>query len=157
MLFKDPVRTSKRTPHFTITKINWLTLFKFNRFSPNPMEDNFLSVGHRTAKGHTTLFIPGCTHQWVIYKIHYVVHYRVYKRSHYNPVLYHMALVYTPTPYSLKTHFKIFLRSTPIKCKWYFRAGVQTTILYAVYRTFHTCYMFLSIFYPKFHVTQFKL
>jgi hypothetical protein len=28
MLFKDSVRTSKRTPHFTITKINWLTLFK---------------------------------------------------------------------------------------------------------------------------------
>jgi hypothetical protein len=26
-LFKHPVRTSKRTPHFTITKINWLTLF----------------------------------------------------------------------------------------------------------------------------------
>jgi hypothetical protein len=29
MLFKNPVRTSKRTPHLTITKINWLTLFKF--------------------------------------------------------------------------------------------------------------------------------
>jgi hypothetical protein len=28
MLFKNPVRTSKRTPHFTITEINWLTLFK---------------------------------------------------------------------------------------------------------------------------------
>jgi hypothetical protein len=28
MLFKNPVRTSKRTPHFTITKINFLTLFK---------------------------------------------------------------------------------------------------------------------------------
>jgi hypothetical protein len=27
-LCKNPVRTSKRTPHFTITKINWLTLFK---------------------------------------------------------------------------------------------------------------------------------
>jgi len=26
MLFKDSVRTSKRTPHFTITKINWLTI-----------------------------------------------------------------------------------------------------------------------------------
>jgi hypothetical protein len=26
MLFKNSVRTSKRTPHFTITKINWLTL-----------------------------------------------------------------------------------------------------------------------------------
>jgi hypothetical protein len=30
MLYKNSVRTSKRTPHFTITKINWLTLFKFN-------------------------------------------------------------------------------------------------------------------------------
>jgi hypothetical protein len=28
MLFKNLVRTSKRTPHFTITKINWLMLFK---------------------------------------------------------------------------------------------------------------------------------
>jgi hypothetical protein len=27
---KNPVRASKRTPHFTITKINWLTLFNFN-------------------------------------------------------------------------------------------------------------------------------
>jgi hypothetical protein len=24
----NPVRTSKRTPHFTITKFNWVTLFK---------------------------------------------------------------------------------------------------------------------------------
>jgi hypothetical protein len=28
MLFKNPVRTSKRTPHFTITRINWLMTFK---------------------------------------------------------------------------------------------------------------------------------
>jgi hypothetical protein len=28
MLLKNSVRTSKRTPYFTITKINWLTLFK---------------------------------------------------------------------------------------------------------------------------------
>jgi hypothetical protein len=28
MLFKNPVHTSKRTPHFIITEINWLTLFK---------------------------------------------------------------------------------------------------------------------------------
>jgi hypothetical protein len=28
IIFKNSVRTSKRTPHFTITKINWLTLFK---------------------------------------------------------------------------------------------------------------------------------
>jgi hypothetical protein len=34
ILFKNLVRTSKRTPHFTITKINWLTLFKFNPLKP---------------------------------------------------------------------------------------------------------------------------
>jgi hypothetical protein len=28
VLFMNSVRTSKRTPHFTITKINFLTLFK---------------------------------------------------------------------------------------------------------------------------------
>jgi hypothetical protein len=28
MLFKNSVRTLKRTPHFTVTKINWLTLFR---------------------------------------------------------------------------------------------------------------------------------
>jgi hypothetical protein len=28
IVFKKSVRTSKRTPHFTDTKINWLTLFK---------------------------------------------------------------------------------------------------------------------------------
>jgi hypothetical protein len=28
MLFKNSVRTSKRTPRFTIAKINWLMLFK---------------------------------------------------------------------------------------------------------------------------------
>jgi hypothetical protein len=34
MLFKNSVRTSKRTPYFTITEINWLTLFKFNPLKP---------------------------------------------------------------------------------------------------------------------------
>jgi hypothetical protein len=28
MLFNNSARTSKRTPHFTITTINWLMLFK---------------------------------------------------------------------------------------------------------------------------------
>jgi hypothetical protein len=28
MLFKNPVRTSKRTPYFTITRMNLLMLFK---------------------------------------------------------------------------------------------------------------------------------
>jgi hypothetical protein len=40
MLFKNSVRTSKRTPHFTITKINWLTLFKeiISVYNENHME-----------------------------------------------------------------------------------------------------------------------
>jgi hypothetical protein len=28
IIFKNPVRTSKTTPYFTDTKINWLILFK---------------------------------------------------------------------------------------------------------------------------------
>jgi hypothetical protein len=28
IIFKNSARTAKETPHFTITKINWLTLFK---------------------------------------------------------------------------------------------------------------------------------
>jgi hypothetical protein len=28
MIFKNSVRTAKKTLHFTITKINWLTLFQ---------------------------------------------------------------------------------------------------------------------------------
>jgi hypothetical protein len=28
IIFKNSVRTAKKTPHFTITKINWLTLLK---------------------------------------------------------------------------------------------------------------------------------
>jgi hypothetical protein len=28
MIFKNSVRTTKKTQHFTITKINWLTLFR---------------------------------------------------------------------------------------------------------------------------------
>jgi hypothetical protein len=27
-ILKNSVRTAKKTPHFTVTKINWLTLFK---------------------------------------------------------------------------------------------------------------------------------
>jgi len=43
MLFKNSVRTSKRTPHLTITKINWLTLFKFN-----PLFKNSVRTSKRT-------------------------------------------------------------------------------------------------------------
>jgi hypothetical protein len=27
-MFKNSARTAKKTPHLTVTKINWLTLFK---------------------------------------------------------------------------------------------------------------------------------
>jgi hypothetical protein len=27
IIFNNSVRTAKKTPHFTVTKINWLTLF----------------------------------------------------------------------------------------------------------------------------------
>jgi hypothetical protein len=40
MVFKNSVRTSKRTPHFTITTINWLTLFKFK-----PIEETLAGHG----------------------------------------------------------------------------------------------------------------
>jgi hypothetical protein len=45
MLFKNPVRTSKRTQHFTVTKINWITLFKeiiavYNENHANPVNTN---------------------------------------------------------------------------------------------------------------------
>jgi hypothetical protein len=42
MLFKNSVRTSKRTPHFTITKINWLTLFKFKALKTRPPSHSHL-------------------------------------------------------------------------------------------------------------------
>jgi hypothetical protein len=51
ILFKNPVRTSKRTPHFTITKINWLTLFKFKsavtnaqKSVANRMPEDYINV-----------------------------------------------------------------------------------------------------------------
>jgi hypothetical protein len=35
LLFNNSVRTAKKTRHFTITKINWLTLFKEAVYSEN--------------------------------------------------------------------------------------------------------------------------
>jgi hypothetical protein len=56
ILFKNSVRTSKRTPYFTITKINWLTLFKdvitlWSKIIQNPYIQN---SGLLTAKGAGT-------------------------------------------------------------------------------------------------------
>jgi hypothetical protein len=56
MLFKNSVRTSKRTPHFTITTINWLTLFKFNPA---------LSVS-ADLKPSWNCEVRICTNDWVI-------------------------------------------------------------------------------------------
>jgi hypothetical protein len=49
MLFENPVRTSKRTPHFTVTEINWLTLFTFN------IKPHFLRLLVFTDRGHSVL------------------------------------------------------------------------------------------------------
>jgi hypothetical protein len=47
MLFKNSVRTSKRTPHFTITKINWLTLFKeINAFYTDNHANSYIQNAH---------------------------------------------------------------------------------------------------------------
>jgi hypothetical protein len=73
MLFKNPVRTSKRTPHFTITKINWLTLFKFKsrsmsdllgapsihqRYETGRQLQNFLLGGEPGGAGDCTVYRP---------------------------------------------------------------------------------------------------
>jgi hypothetical protein len=44
MLFKNSVRTSKRTPYFTITKIDWLTLFKEIKPLFNPLKPKLVSM-----------------------------------------------------------------------------------------------------------------
>jgi hypothetical protein len=43
MLFKNPVRTSKRTPHFTITRINWLkeVIAVYSEKDKNPIDTKF--------------------------------------------------------------------------------------------------------------------
>jgi hypothetical protein len=56
-IFKNLVRTSKRTPHFTITNINWLTLFKeiFAVYSEN-----------HTKPINTKYSITDCQSRWFI-------------------------------------------------------------------------------------------
>jgi hypothetical protein len=58
MLFKNSVRTSKRTPHFTITKINWLTLFK---------EIIAVYIENYTKPINTKYNITDCQSRWFIY------------------------------------------------------------------------------------------
>jgi hypothetical protein len=59
MLFTNPVRTSKRTPHFTITKINWLTLFKFNIIFPKAPHSQEYCLCYYTFHDHQ-LFMMVC-------------------------------------------------------------------------------------------------
>jgi hypothetical protein len=44
MIFKNSVRTSKRTPYFAITKINWLTLFKEIIVNFNPLKPKLVYI-----------------------------------------------------------------------------------------------------------------
>jgi hypothetical protein len=55
MLFKNAVRTSKRTPHFTITTINWLTLFKFKELQAYSAPRGLGEGGHASG----TVWIDG--------------------------------------------------------------------------------------------------
>jgi hypothetical protein len=57
MLFKNSVRTSKRTPHFTITAINWLTPFKkiIAVYSGNNTKPINTAEGDGTYRYHSAL------------------------------------------------------------------------------------------------------
>jgi hypothetical protein len=57
MLFKNSVRTSKRTPHFTITVMNWLMLFK---------ELIAVYSENRTKPINTKCSIADCQRRWFI-------------------------------------------------------------------------------------------
>jgi hypothetical protein len=58
MLFKISVRTSKRTPHFAVTKIKWLTLFK---------EIIDVYSEKHTKQINTKCSITDCHSRWFIY------------------------------------------------------------------------------------------
>jgi hypothetical protein len=58
MLFKNSVRTSKRTPNFTITKINFLTLFK---------EIIAVYSENHAKPTNTKCSITDCQSRWSIY------------------------------------------------------------------------------------------
>jgi hypothetical protein len=57
MLFKNSVRTSKRTPHFTVTKIDWLMLFK---------EVIAVYSENHTKPVNTKRYIIDCRSRWFI-------------------------------------------------------------------------------------------
>jgi hypothetical protein len=57
ILFKNSVRTSKRTPNFTVTKINWLMLFK---------EIIAVCSENHAKPINTKCSITGCQSRWFI-------------------------------------------------------------------------------------------
>jgi hypothetical protein len=57
MLFKNPVRISKRTPNFAITNINWLILFK---------EIIAVYSDNHAKPINTKYSITGCQSRWFI-------------------------------------------------------------------------------------------
>jgi len=67
MLFKNSVRTSKRTPHFTITKINWLMLFKE---ISTVYYENYMKAIHKNCEQSTELLFvkAGGTYEYLALK-----------------------------------------------------------------------------------------
>jgi hypothetical protein len=57
ILFKNSVCTSKRTPHFTITKVNWLMLFR---------EIIAVYSGNHAKPLNTKCSITDCQRRWFI-------------------------------------------------------------------------------------------
>jgi hypothetical protein len=58
-LFKNPGRTSKGTPHFTIKKINWITLFKeiidvYIAYHTKPIKNHLRIQSVRQREHHTS-------------------------------------------------------------------------------------------------------
>jgi hypothetical protein len=85
MLFKNSVRTSKRTPYFTITEINWLMLF-------NPLKTKLVYIIFknpvRTSKR---------TPHFTIIKINWLTLFKeiivVYTENHTDPIHKNEAMV----------------------------------------------------------------
>jgi hypothetical protein len=61
IVLKNPVRTSKRTPHFTVTEINWLMLFK--EIIP-VYSENLMKAIHCVHKSSVTEWKGGGTYSY---------------------------------------------------------------------------------------------
>jgi hypothetical protein len=62
MLFKNSDLTSKRTPHFTVTKNNWFTLFKYNPMKPKHVT---ISVNNSVRTSKRTLHFTITKINWL--------------------------------------------------------------------------------------------